>query len=327
MAQKKAKKGKQTSPKCSVPTFAVMRKLVRQYESEKYGDKATWLRLRGITYDTIHDYKRKLRSREALPKKARPNMQQRRLLPGGRKAKLPKEVEDRIYDWVKQRRGGNEEHFNHVVTVSQLLFYACVVSKQSLLEGWLWGFMRRYKLSLRCVTTNKQIDTPVTKAVLEEFRYQNHALLTDVKKHPHTYNMDETCIYYDMSHKRTVAVRGSKTVAAYHTKGDSHRVTVVACVSAAGGNMPPLIVYVDPPLTPFHKLKTEAGRRDREKAISAQSTIEKVELDIPMCNEADEDEVVFEEDGMERKQVEAGVREEDIENMTEEQRTAAAKRL
>jgi hypothetical protein len=52
--------------------------------------------------------------------------------------------------------------------------------------------MDRYGLSLRCVTTNKPIDTPMGKAVLEEFRFENRGVLKDTTKYPHTFNMDET---------------------------------------------------------------------------------------------------------------------------------------
>jgi hypothetical protein len=202
--------------------------------------------------------------------------------------------------------------------VSQLLFHACILSEKQLLEGWLWGFMDRYKLSLRCVTTNKAIDTPMVKAVLEEFRFENRGVLNDTTKHQHTFNMDETCIYYDMTHKHTIALKGGKTIAAHHTKGTTHRVSVVVCVSADGQNIPPLIVYVDPPLQSFDKLRTEKGRAERKIRMEAQSKIEARTITIPVYNKFDEDEIVIDDED-EKKEAEA-----DKENLDERE---AAKKL
>jgi hypothetical protein len=155
----------ESSPKREGRSFALMEKDVRAYDALEYGDKQWWLDEHRLTYDKLHDYRRQVNARLAMPKKDRPNLQRRRLKSGGRKARLPKEVEDRIFAWVMDRRGGNPDGFYHVVTVSQLLFHACILSGKQLLEGWLWGFMERYGLSLRCVTTNKAIDTPLIKAV------------------------------------------------------------------------------------------------------------------------------------------------------------------
>jgi hypothetical protein len=296
----------------------LMEKALREYDAVLYGDKRQWLQEHKLTYDKLHDYRRQVNARLALPEEDRPNLQRRRLKSGGRKAKLPKEVEDRIFAWVMDRRGGNPDGFYHVVTVSQLLFTACILSEKQLLEGWLWGFMDRYGLSLRCVTTNKAIDTPLVKAVLEEFRFENRGVLKDTTKHQHTFNMDETCIYYDMTHKRTIAVKGGKTISAHHTKGTTHRVSVVVCVSADGQNVPPLIIYVDPPVQSIDKLRTEKGRAERKIRAEAQSKIEARTITIPVYNKFDEDEIVIDDDEKEAEADKA-----DKENMDEEEAAAA----
>jgi hypothetical protein len=99
-----------------------MEKDLRAYDALKYGDKQRWLDEHRLTYDKLHDYRRQVNARLALPEEDRPNLQRRRLKSGGRKARLSKDVEDRIFAWVKDRRGGNADGFYHVVTVSQLLF-------------------------------------------------------------------------------------------------------------------------------------------------------------------------------------------------------------
>src|SRR6202000_1945921 len=137
-------------------------------------------------------------------------------------------------------------------------------------------------------------------------------------KHQHTFNMDETCIYYDMTHKRTIALKVGKTIAAHHTKGTTHRVTVVVCVSEDGQNVPPLIVFVDPPVQSFDKLRTEKGRAERKLRAEAQSKIEARTITIPVYNKFDEDEIVIDDDEKEAEADKA-----DKENMGEEEAAAA----
>jgi hypothetical protein len=86
----------QSSPKREGRSFALMEKDLRAYDALKYGDKQRWLNEHRLTYDKLHDYRRQVNARLALPEEDRPNLQRRRLKSGGRKARLPKDVEDRI---------------------------------------------------------------------------------------------------------------------------------------------------------------------------------------------------------------------------------------
>lgn len=94
--------------------------------------------------------------------------------------------------------------------------------------------MERQGLALRTVTTNKISDTPVIKAVVEEFRYQHRELLSDATRKFSIVNMDETAIFFNISHRRTIDVKGVQTVAAHETKQADERVTVVVWVTATG---------------------------------------------------------------------------------------------
>jgi len=118
-----------------------MIKRVNEYDEQLYGDKQVWLDRRDMQYETIARYRAKLKQRAELDEKERPSLKRRRLDGGGRKALLPEEDELGILEWVKERRGGNRDHFAHVVTVQQLIAYASLRSGKTLTEGWVWGFM------------------------------------------------------------------------------------------------------------------------------------------------------------------------------------------
>ena len=245
-----------------------MIKRVKEYDKQLYGDKQSWLQRHRLQYETISRYRAKLKQRAELDEKERPSQKRRRLDGGGRKALLPEEDELAILQWVKERRGGNRDHFAHVVTVQQLIAYASLRSGKTLTEGWVWGFMERRGLSLRTITTGKVSDTPFISGIVEEFRYEHRGLLGDKSKGSYTFNMDETAIFYDNPGKRTIDVKGTSTVAAHGTKKGTDRVTVVIYVSADGTVGPPLLVFPASRLTPISKLKTEKGRMGRRAQIA-----------------------------------------------------------
>jgi hypothetical protein len=279
--------------------FGSMAKLVKEYDSQLYGDKQMWLDRHRMQYETISKYRTKLKQRAELDEKERPN-QKRRRFGGGRKALLSEEDELAILEWVKERRGGNRDHFAHVVTVQQLIAYASLRSGKTLTEGWVWGFMERRGLSLRTITTGKVSNTPFISGIVEEFRYEHRELLGDKTKSSYIFNMDETAIFYDMPGNRTIDFKGTSAVAAHGTKKGTDRVTVVIYVGADGTVGPPLLVFPASRLAPISQLKTEKGRKARRAQMALWNKPERFTVRIPVFNVLDEDEVVldgeFEED-------------------------------
>jgi hypothetical protein len=280
--------------------FGSMAKLVKEYDLQLYGDKQVWLDRHRMQYETISKYKATLKRRAELDEEDRPSLKRRRLEGGGRKALLAEEDELTIFEWVKERRGGNRDHFAHVVTVQQLIAYASLLSGKTLTEGWVWGFMERRGLSLRTITTGKVSDTPFISGIVQEFRYEHLELLGDKSNGSYIFNMDETAIFYDDPGKRTIDIKGTSTVAAHGTKKGTDRVTVVIYVSADGTVGPPLLVFPASRLTPVSRLKTEKGRQSRRAQIALWNKPERFTVRIPVFNVLDEDEVVldgeFEED-------------------------------
>jgi hypothetical protein len=196
------------------------RRLLAQYKAVPRDERAAWLQRRRLDFQTMSKWKKRQEKRNNKKKKDRPSQQRRREYGGGRKALLGEEKETAIRDWVvKQRQGEPPDFFRYVVTVSNLVAYANNIAgrvvSRSLSDGWLQGYMDRQGLALRTVTTNKVSDTPDLKAVLEEFRFLHRELLSDSTRRVNLVNMDETAIFYDMHHNRTIDIRGVRTVAAH----------------------------------------------------------------------------------------------------------------
>jgi hypothetical protein len=152
--------------------------------------------------------------------------------------------------------------------------------------------MRRHNLALRAVTTSKVSDVPIIDAVQEEFRYQLRELLSDPARQANIFNMDETAIFYDMHHQRTIDFKGNRTVPAHRTKKADNRVTVVVWVSAAGVVGPPLIVHARPAAK--GQVTTERSRADRAKAALFKNKPQRRVVRIPVYQRHQEDEVVEE---------------------------------
>ena len=260
---------------------------MEQYEAVSHGKKLDWLEQRHLDYPTICKWKKSWEERQAQPKRERLSLQRTRADGGGRKAMLPEAMERDIKEWIVQQRTGS---FAHIVTVSQLLIKASSLSGKPLSDGWLWGFMARHRLSLRAVTTNKVSARPIMEAVMEEFRYRHRELLEDKTRLVNIVNMDETAIFFDMHHDRTIDFTGARTVQAHQTKNADDRVTVVVWVFASGEVGPPLIVHRKVP--PQGECKTERGKAERRRIAQLKNRPRRLEVRIPVYNKDHEDEVV-----------------------------------
>ena len=295
------------SPNRHAYTGEKLKRLQAHYNKLPHGEKGAWLQRRGLDFAMMSKWGTQMKNRDALPKAKRLSLQRCRQKGGGRKAMLPQDMELDIKQWVVcQRRGVPPEHFSHVVTVTDLLVYASSVSGKSLSDGWLWGFMERHRLALRAVTTNKVSGTPDMQDVVHEFRYQHRELLSDPARQVNIVNMDETAIFYNMNHKRTVDFKGARTVAVHETKQPKCRVTVVVWVTAAGVVGPPLIVHSKPP--PPGVCKTNRGQAARREREQLKNKPLRQVVHIPVYNAEHEDELVelevdeLEEDDQENDQ-------------------------
>jgi hypothetical protein len=130
--------------------------------------------------------------------------------------------------------------------------------------GWLRGFMKRYKFSLRACTTRviKPLasKSSIFKLVSRQekittFHEYLSAIISGWKRGSQDYDvwsMDETPIWLGMPPKTTVDVREFKKVAMLTTGYTSARITAVLCCSSEGRKIDPLILASKTTLSPVN---------------------------------------------------------------------------
>jgi hypothetical protein len=59
----------------------------------------------------------------------------------------------------------------------------------------------------------------------------------------YTINMDQSAVYFSMHEKRTLSVKGVRTIFLRKPKDDSKRVTVAFTITASGLQLKPMIVF------------------------------------------------------------------------------------
>jgi hypothetical protein len=162
----------------------------------------------------------------------------------GRKLSYPKEVDDKLLEWVLKQR---ELHLP--VTTTMLLSHAKLeialhnpAFKASV--GWSRKFIRRHNLSLRARTSvAQQLPSDLEDKLLEFTDYvqdiqSGHNFLLRLVR-----TMDETPLYFDMVPNRSLDLKGVRTVRVRTTGADKRHITVVLTSSASGVMIPPLVIF------------------------------------------------------------------------------------
>lgn len=157
---------------------------------------------------------------------------------GGRGSlSLTKAQEKAVYDWVIVLRNGETAMS---VSLYDVIDHVNEKYKRSIGYGWVRRFMRRQGLSFRARTTVKNLDSTEIQDTAAQYRVLKKELLAmDPRR---LFNMDETGICFEMPSNRTLAKRGTRSVAITTNGYERLRVTVILCCSAWGKKLPPLII-------------------------------------------------------------------------------------
>ena len=162
----------------------------------------------------------------------------------GRKLSYPKEIDDKVLEWVLCMR---EHHLS--VSTQMLRDKALALIKQynpnfKASEGWTRKFIRRHSIVLRARTS-------VAQKLPGDLENQVSRFHDQVKAERQKYNfpkdligsMDETPLYFDMVPSRTVEKKGAKEVRLKSTRAWKRRVTVVLACLASGKTLSPMIIF------------------------------------------------------------------------------------
>ncbi len=162
----------------------------------------------------------------------------------GRKLSYPKEIDDKLLEWVLCLR---ERHL--ALSTQMLRDKALALIKEhnanfKASEGWARKFIRRHSLELRARTSVAQKLPGDLEDKVSAFQEE---VKTERQKHDFPKeligNMDETPLYFDMVPSRTIEKKGAKEVRVRSTGAEKRRVTVVLACTASGKTLPPMIIF------------------------------------------------------------------------------------
>ena len=184
-------------------------------------------------------YEQQLATNAASPKKERQPLTAKRLSGAGRRTALTAEEELELRAWVMQQRRSQARLAVSEVAVRMEANRRWGIPATS---KWVNGWMKRQGLSMRLRTTHKEINTE--RMIEVKAQYQNKmAQLFNTVSYNRIFNTDETAVYYDAPHSRTIDEKGAISVEIGHTEHYADRISVVLCVSCSGRLLPPLVIH------------------------------------------------------------------------------------
>jgi DDE superfamily endonuclease len=164
---------------------------------------------------------------------------------GGRKSKVPSEIDDHMRDFLREHRGKDfsvsvrmlaleYKRMDPTCTDDDVSFHALRQRVHRRINHW--DFSIRRKTHVAQLTRHSE-------SVISEFqKYVNWKIrLLDVKP-ANVYNADQTNVFYSMPSTYTLAQRGAKTVPIKGANSTS-RLTVMLCANMEGGKVPPYLIF------------------------------------------------------------------------------------
>lgn len=109
-------------------------------------------------------------------------------------------------------------------------------------NGWVDKFKKRYNLGRRAITTLCSKNKDEMKISLESyFKDLNETM--EKLNHPTVYNMDETCVFFELSRDYTLEVKGKKIVGAFSSGKSKEKATLLITACSDGYLLPPIVVF------------------------------------------------------------------------------------
>lgn len=162
----------------------------------------------------------------------------------GRHLSYPPELDNKICEWVLQQRD-----LQIAVTVDDICIYAAEIVKPIVpgfqaSRNWATRFMKRHDLTLRAKTSLSQRLPADLEEKLENFNsFVTEQRMENEFDDSMIINMDETPMYFDLVHGKTINQKGEKSVLIRTTGAEKRHLTVVLAVSADGDVLPPMIIF------------------------------------------------------------------------------------
>jgi DDE superfamily endonuclease len=164
---------------------------------------------------------------------------------GGRKSKVPQDVDDHMREFLREHRGKDfsvsvrmlameYKRVDPTATDDNVSFHA--LRQRILRRTNQWDFSIRRKTHIAQLTR-------LSESVITDFqRYVNWKIRMLEVSPANVYNADQTNVFYSMPSNTTLAPRGSTTVSIRGAKSTS-RLTVMLCANMEGGKVPPYLIF------------------------------------------------------------------------------------
>ncbi|EGT53384.1 hypothetical protein CAEBREN_03992 [Caenorhabditis brenneri] len=182
------------------------------------------------------------------------NTAQKRLPGAGRPLK-DAEFDRRMLEWIRKQRKEKKRVTRKVIQVQAKTMSTAFEFKAS--NGWLEGFLRRHNLTTRRPTTVCQkppadyVDQIASFVVyVEKIRQENN--------YDYIYASDETAVYLDCSHSKTVTEKGSKQVPVLNLGHEKAHITVMLTARNDGYKCKPYVLL--PNKKPIASIVKEFGK-------------------------------------------------------------------
>ena len=165
------------------------------------------------------------------------------------------QLEDRLYEWIKSQREKkiSIKRYRLKVAAKRIAKTLNIDTSStrngkafSFSAGWERGFMSRYHLSDRAnthVAPQNKKSLHDSRKIVFLFLHQCRHEVSAIYEKQFIYNMDETPIYLDMPHKRTLAPTGSKSIDVITSGNEKTRITVCLTITAAGKLLPAYVLF------------------------------------------------------------------------------------
>jgi len=201
---------------------------------------------RRIPKSTLHDWKNEGRGQLSSSKQGR---------------KTPFRIlEEELYLWFLKARARKI-----IISQNSMIKKALKLSKSVLMDtevkltpqekdsyvkfegsnGWYEKFRKRYKLASRFITTRCSKNAEEIKNSLNSYFTELNQIIEN-EKPARIYNMDEVCIFFELSTERTLEIKGKKVVGGFSTGKEKERLTLIITASSDGTLLPPFLLFKAP---------------------------------------------------------------------------------
>jgi len=144
-------------------------------------------------------------------------------------------------------------------------------------NGWIDKFKGRYQLTRRFITTKCSKNMEEMRPLIQEYLKELNGKI-DALNNPKVFNMDETCLFFELTRGQTMEVKGKKIIGGFSSGKEKEKVSLLITVSDDGHLLPPFVIFKasKPRNKTFKDYPTEEKQKFQDQAIEEAVTKEEL---------------------------------------------------